>query len=331
MSCTGRCNYYKKDRKREQMGLNSEVADNPLIAKIVRDRTAEKPVTDTTLLLQENEKSNFDCIVLHNSERMVDGRQDDDLMGKEIFSRRMKIAEAYERRLYRIPIMLIGDSIDRKELCNGNKRYFRIKRIVDVFFSTILLTLLTPIMIVTAIAIKLDSPGPIFYQQKRVGLEKATFSLIKFRSMIQDAEKDTGAIWASENDMRITRIGRIIRALRIDELPQLLNVLKGEMSLVGPRPERPEFVNNFLGDRSGNKLRIPLYSERLAVKPGITGWAQIMYPYAKTHEQSIKKLEYDLYYIKNISFRLDILIMIKTVRVALLGWNGKKDKMLRAS
>jgi len=160
------------------------------------------------------------------------------------------------------------------------------------------------------LAIKLDSPGPIFFRQVRVGKGDQPFEIVKFRSMRQDAEKDSGAVWAKENDNRITKLGRFLRKSRIDELPQLVNVLFGSMSLVGPRPERPEFVQEL-------KKIIPYYSERHFVKPGITGWAQVRYPYGASVQDAIEKLRYDLYYIKNYSLSFDLLIMFKTVSVML--------------
>jgi sugar transferase (PEP-CTERM system associated) len=170
---------------------------------------------------------------------------------------------------------------------------------------------LLPLMLVVALLVRVSSKGPVLYRQKRVGENGEVFTLYKFRSMYVDAEARTGAVWASKNDPRITAVGRWLRSLRIDELPQLINVLKGEMSIVGPRPERPEFV------RVLNE-RIPYYRQRHAVKPGITGWAQINHKYADTLEDTITKLEYDLYYIKNISPSLDAYIIFHTLKTILL-------------
>jgi lipopolysaccharide/colanic/teichoic acid biosynthesis glycosyltransferase len=164
----------------------------------------------------------------------------------------------------------------------------------------------------TALLIALESPGTVIYRQKRVGRGGKTFTLLKFRSMSMDAEKDGKAAWAAVNDARITRIGRFIRRTRIDELPQLINVLRGEMSLVGPRPERPEFVTML-------SEQIPFYAVRHSVKPGITGWAQVRHCYVATVDDTVKKLEYDIYYVKNNSLLLDLLILLETVRVVLLG------------
>jgi exopolysaccharide biosynthesis polyprenyl glycosylphosphotransferase len=168
-----------------------------------------------------------------------------------------------------------------------------------------------PLMLLTAIAVRLNSPGTILFRQTRTGRNNIPFTLYKFRSMYSNAEEMTGAVWAQENDPRVTAVGRFIRKYRLDELPQLFNVLRGEMSIVGPRPERPEFVNLLAG-------QIPFYMQRLAVKPGITGWAQINYRYGNTVEDSVVKLEYDLYYIKNFTPALDFYIMFHTLKTMLL-------------
>jgi exopolysaccharide biosynthesis polyprenyl glycosylphosphotransferase len=169
----------------------------------------------------------------------------------------------------------------------------------------------SPVMLLTAIAVKLSSPGPVLYRQVRIGMGGVPFTVLKFRSMYVDAEAETGAVWASKDDPRVTRVGRIIRKLRIDELPQLFNVLRGEMSLVGPRPERPEFVKALCE-------QIPYYRQRHCVRPGITGWAQINYKYGDSLQDTITKLEYDLFYIKNMSFSLDTYIIFHTLKAMLL-------------
>lgn len=184
-----------------------------------------------------------------------------------------------------------------------------VKRIFDIVASTVLLVLTAPVIVVFAVLVKLDSKGPAFFRQKRVGLYGEPFTLIKLRSMRTDAEKD-GAKWAEKNDPRVTRLGRFIRKVRIDELPQTWSVLKGEMSFVGPRPEVPAFVDSL-------EDQIPFYGERHMVKPGITGWAQINYPYGASVEDSRCKLEYDLYYAKNYTPFLDLVILLQTLRVIL--------------
>ncbi|MGD0283269.1 MAG: TIGR03013 family XrtA/PEP-CTERM system glycosyltransferase, partial [Dissulfurispiraceae bacterium] len=182
------------------------------------------------------------------------------------------------------------------------------KRYIDIILSTIGLLLTAPLFPIIALVIKLDSPGPVFFRQTRVGNREKLFKLYKFRTMRQDAEEQTGAIWAMKNDPRITRLGNFFRKSRIDEIPQLYNVLKGDMSFVGPRPERPEFVEKL-------KQIIPYYSKRHFIKPGLTGWAQVKYPYGASVEDAIEKLRYDLYYIKNIGHFLDTLIFFETIKV----------------
>ncbi len=185
-----------------------------------------------------------------------------------------------------------------------------IKRFFDIAASSLLLVLSGPILLVTAVLVKITSPGPIFYKQSRVGQSEKVFDVLKFRSMRTDAEKDGKPQFAQKSDPRITGIGRFIRAARIDEIPQIFNVLRGDMSFVGPRPERPYFVSQL-------NTQIPYFAERHIVKPGITGWAQINYPYGASFEDSRTKLEYDLYYVKNYSLFLDLLILLQTVRVVL--------------
>lgn len=185
-----------------------------------------------------------------------------------------------------------------------------VKRDFDRAVSLLLLILAAPIMVVTAIAIKLESRGPILYLQERVGFRGRTFMCPKFRSMAVDAEKDGVARWATSNDARVTRVGAVIRSLRIDELPQLVSVLRGEMSLVGPRPERPAFVRQL-------QAEIPFYDIRHSVKPGVTGWAQVRYRYGASVEDAYRKHQFDLYYVKNHTLFLDLLVLVRTVSVVL--------------
>ncbi|WP_149999169.1 TIGR03013 family XrtA/PEP-CTERM system glycosyltransferase [Iodidimonas gelatinilytica] len=185
-----------------------------------------------------------------------------------------------------------------------------LKRIFDILLSLALLIFTMPLLIITAIAIRLESPGGAFYRQERVGLGGKPFILIKFRSMRDDAEKDGEAQWAQKSDPRVTRIGGWIRKSRIDEIPQVLNVLKGDMSFVGPRPERPMFVKMLTDD-------IPFYQERHSVRPGITGWAQLNYPYGASTEDARQKLQYDLFYIKYFSLVFDLSIVLQTLRVVI--------------
>jgi len=185
------------------------------------------------------------------------------------------------------------------------------KRFLDLVISAVGLVVLIPLFILVAALIRVDSPGPIFYRQTRVGLRGQPYLIWKFRSMRQDAEKH-GPRCAEMNDPRVSRVGRWLRKARIDELPQLINVLKGEMSLVGPRPERPVFVETL-------RTQIPYYDIRHTVRPGITGWAQVKFRYGASQEDSHMKLQYDLFYVKNLSFHFDLTILIRTIRVILLG------------
>jgi sugar transferase (PEP-CTERM system associated) len=186
------------------------------------------------------------------------------------------------------------------------------KRLVDVVAAVLGLVVASPVMLLAAVGVKLSSPGPVFYHQVRVGERGLDFQLHKFRSMGQDAEAETGAVWAvAGKDPRVTSVGRLLRRTRLDELPQLWNVLVGEMSLVGPRPERPEFVR-------GLTAQIPFYGQRHVMKPGLTGWAQVRYAYGASVEDSMEKLQYDLFYIKNLSIALDIFIILETVKTVLM-------------
>lgn len=187
----------------------------------------------------------------------------------------------------------------------------RAKRVFDFVISVSLLILLAPLLLLIAAAIRLDSAGPAIYRQKRMGQHGKIFTIYKFRSMRANAE-DQGARWANPNDARVTRVGRVLRLTRLDELSQLLNVVRGDMSFIGPRPERPEFTSML-------ESSIPYYEHRHLVRPGITGWAQVMYPYGASVEDAREKLQYDLYYIKHYSLLLDIAILFKTIRVVLLG------------
>ena len=187
-----------------------------------------------------------------------------------------------------------------------------VKRLFDIVCALILITLALPVMLIAALAIVIENGFPILYRQERVGLNGRLFKVIKFRSMRNDAEKDGKPVWAKAKDDRVTKVGRIIRKIRVDELPQLFSVLKGDMSLVGPRPERPFFVDQLTKE-------IPFYAVRHSVKPGVTGWAQVRYHYGATVEDSAEKLQYDLYYVKNHSLFLDLLVLFETVGVVQTG------------
>ncbi len=188
----------------------------------------------------------------------------------------------------------------------------KLKRFIDLVLSVIILIVSSPLILITAIAIKLDSEGPIFFVQERMGQHGKIFKMIKFRSMKKDAEKLTGPVWSQKDDPRVTRVGKIIRKLRIDEIPQFINVLKGDMSIVGPRPERPYFVEKL-------SKEIPYYKRRLRARPGITGWAQVKHKYDESIEDVKIKLRYDLFYIENMSIRMDLKILLRTIFVVLFG------------
>jgi exopolysaccharide biosynthesis polyprenyl glycosylphosphotransferase len=190
-----------------------------------------------------------------------------------------------------------------------------VKRVLDLLLAVVGLALGAPLMLLTALAVWLDSPGPILYCQERVGEGGRLFTLCKFRSMRADAESGT-PVWAKDKDDRVTRVGRFIRLTRLDELPQIWSVLRGDMSLIGPRPERPYFVDQLAAV-------IPFYMERHTVKPGVTGWAQVKYRYGSSIEDAMEKLRYDLYYIKHLSIGFDLTIAIDTVKVILSGKGAK--------
>lgn len=225
----------------------------------------------------------------------------------------VEVSSSYvERMSLRVPVEQIRDSWLLMEYgfsLNEYRFMRRAKRAIDIGIAGFLLLATAPLTFILCSIIRMESAGPAIYRQKRVGLHGKDFTLYKLRSMALDAEKN-GAVWAMQNDPRVTRVGRIIRKLRLDELPQLVNVLRGDMSLIGPRPERPEFVDKL-------EQIIPYFYLRQTVKPGMTGWAQVSYPYGASEEDARIKLEYDLYYIKNMSLFFDLKIMLKTVGVVL--------------
>jgi exopolysaccharide biosynthesis polyprenyl glycosylphosphotransferase len=219
----------------------------------------------------------------------------------------------YEKLTGKIPVTNIGHIWFLENLTQSDKGFYEfLKRALDFIFATVLLLGAMPFIPFVLLALKLDSKGPAFFFQTRTGLLGKPFRAIKFRTMRVEAEIDGVARWAQKNDPRITRVGRFLRKTRIDEIPQLWNVLRGEMSMIGPRPERPEFVKNLEKD-------IPFYNERHLVKPGVTGWAQVRFRYGSSVSDSFKKLEYDFFYIKNRSIALDLAILLKTVSIVLNG------------
>ncbi len=219
----------------------------------------------------------------------------------------------YERLTGKLPVTFINPSwlIFSNGFKKSKIKTF-IKRILDISAAVTLLLLFAPIFIITSVLIKLESKGPILFAQDRVGQNKKEYMMYKFRSMVENAEKLSGPVWAEDNDPRITRVGRVIRKFRIDELPQIWNVLAGTMSMVGPRPERKHFTDKL------EKI-IPYYSERFTVKPGVTGWAQVCYDYGASVEDAVEKLNYDLFYIKNMSIMLDVVIILRTIKTVLFG------------
>ncbi len=219
-----------------------------------------------------------------------------------------------------IPLDHIDDEWLMHAAMNSSRIHIRkIKRVLDGIVAVLGLFLTLPISLLAMLAIRMDSPGPVFYRQRRLGLGGQAYTVMKFRTMRTDAELESGAVWAEKFDARITRVGKFLRATRIDEIPQLLNVLRGQMSLVGPRPERPEFVKNL-------RMNIPFYEERLMMPPGITGWAQVRFPYAASVEAARQKLQYDLYYIKHTSLVFDLAILLKTFKTILIGMRHSDDQ-----
>ncbi len=220
----------------------------------------------------------------------------------------------YEQFFNKLPVQYIKESwfLSARgfEKLSSNI-YRRLKRILDFLISLLILIIALPLSIIIALLIKLDSKGPIFFIQDRMGENQKIFNLLKFRTMISDAEKDE-PMWAKEDDPRITRVGKILRKIRLDEIPQFINIIKGEMSLIGPRPEREYFVKKLME-------KIPYYSLRFSVKPGLTGWAQITYKYGDSVNDALEKLQYELYYVKNMSLVLDLRILLKTIRTVLFG------------
>jgi len=227
----------------------------------------------------------------------------------------LNVSEFFERYLFKVPLRFLNRAWFATSAEFGLLHHevaLRIKRVLDVILSLLLLFVTLPVMLITALLIFLQDRGDVFYSQTRTGVRGEGFQILKFRTMIQNAEQNGKAQWAAENDTRITPVGRFLRLTRIDELPQLINVLRGEMSFIGPRPERPEMIEEL-------EKSIPLFQYRHSVKPGITGWAQVMYRYGASEEDAEKKLEYDLYYIRNYSLMLDLFIVLRTCRVVLFG------------
>jgi sugar transferase (PEP-CTERM system associated) len=297
---------------REGMAREGMVADGMVANGMVANGPGAQPDQGVTAMLSPRfvrDRHIWGIVIAEDrpSPAAHDALLDNKLRGIPVFSD----LSFQERHLGRIEL----DAIDANWLLFADN--FRggaisrvVKRVTDIAVGLLLTFVTLPLMLVTAVAIKLDGPGPVFYRQERTGLAGKTFTLFKFRSMATDAEVAGKPQWAQQRDPRITRVGAFIRASRIDELPQLFNVLRGEMSMIGPRPERPIFVEELA------KV-IPFYNQREFVKPGLTGWAQVNYPYGASVDDAREKLAYDLYYVKNRGVLLDMLILLATVRVIL--------------
>ena len=288
------------------------------VARFIRMSSAEPVVADP--LSREDMGSLRDVIEYHGAEEVVLAMEErrNSLPVAELLQVKLsgvrvsEMSTFLERETGRVDLTSVSPSwlIFSDGFLGTQQLALVFKRGIDIFTSALILVVTSPILIVTAGLVWATSKGPIFYRQDRIGQFGKTFAVMKFRSMRIDAERDGTPVWAQKDDPRITAVGRVIRATRIDEIPQIFNVLKGDMSFVGPRPERPFFVTELA-------VAIPFYNERHVVKPGITGWAQLNYPYGASVDDARQKLEYDLYYIKNYSPFLDLLILVQTVRVIL--------------
>ena len=271
-------------------------------------------LSDAGTLTDIVDKYQIDEIVIAVRERRGGGLPVNDLLECKLKGVHViELSSFFERERGQVQLeslnaswMVLSDGFKQGVLRDVGKRMF------DVLASLGLLVLTLPLMLLAALAITLESGAPLFYRQERVGLGGKIFTIFKFRSMVQNAEKDGTPQWAQAGDARVTTVGKIIRKLRIDELPQILNVLRGDMSFVGPRPERPFFVDQLIE-------QVPYYAARHSIKPGITGWAQVRYPYGASREDAIEKLQFDLYYVKNHTLLLDFLIMFQTAQVVLFG------------
>jgi sugar transferase (PEP-CTERM system associated) len=275
----------------------------------IEDAIPFQDVTNLNKLIEERE---VEEVVLALDERRGALPVSELVSVKILGTRVIDLSTFFERETGRVDLGSLNPSwlILSEGFRNTDQFALIFKRVFDIVISALFLIASAPILLLTAIAVKATSTGPVFYRQERVGQFGKTFNVLKFRSMRQDAEAAGAPQWAAENDPRVTSVGRFIRAVRIDEIPQIFNVLNGDMSFVGPRPERPFFVKQLANE-------IPLYDERHVVKPGITGWAQVNYPYGASVDDARRKLEYDLYYVKNYSLFLDILILLQTARVVL--------------
>ncbi len=236
----------------------------------------------------------------------------------------MLLADVCEMVLQAVPLPLVTESwLFRASNQSGMLYIKKLKRLFDIIVASLFLLMLWPVLLLGMLAVRLSSPGPVFFRQTRMGRMGREFTILKLRSMRLDAEKD-GPQWASSGkDARVFPLGNILRKYRVDEIPQLFNILRGDMSFVGPRPERPEFIEQL-------EKEIPFYRERLLVQPGLTGWAQVKYPYGSNVEDAWRKHEFDLYYIKHMSVLLDFFVLLETTRTVLIGGNRKPDALIKA-
>ena len=299
----------KKDKKTISIFFGSE--KNYKIINKLKNKYQPKSIIEfgTKTLSNKNLIQKYDTLIIDSYESFSPKKLDQILYfmkkGKNIIS----MIDWSEINLQRLPIELINksDFLINKLSNQSYTLQLRIKRICDLLFGIILIICALPILLIIGISIKLEDGGPIFYKQIRSGIDEINFELIKLRTMVVDSEK-SGPQWSNKNDPRITKVGRIIRKLRIDELPQIISVIKGDMSLIGPRPERPVFEKEI-------KKKIKFYNIRHLVKPGLSGWAQVNYPYGASIKDTKYKLTYDLYYLKNFSIWLDLLIFFKTIKL----------------
>jgi len=283
------------DTSKKKGLLKKKILENPIfLKKIINDYNIDDIVVTESIRSKQLNKILINC----------------KMNGINIWD----IPTFYEHFIDKLPVhyikenwFLFNDGFDKL----GSNIHRRLKRAIDLLISIAFLIIAFPIGIIISIAIALNSKGPVFYIQERVGENQKLFNLFKFRTMLSDAEKGN-PVWAEENDSRKTSIGKILRKTRMDELPQLINIIKGNMSLIGPRPEREFFVKILTEN-------IPFYSLRFSVKPGLTGWAQVIYKYGASEKDALEKLQYELYYIKNMSLFLDLKILLKTIRIVLFG------------
>lgn len=290
-----------------------------ILGIIQTDRGDEHSIIDGIAVMGDVENIK-DYVAAYDIETIiVHSRMHDDRLLKLLRPIRYAGIEIYdynglmEKLAEEIPVDYIDDEWLMNAAMNSSRIHIKqMKRIMDITASSLGLLLLSPVFLLAVILVKTTSRGPVFYRQVRVGLDGRDYTLLKFRTMVENAEAGTGAVWATAGDARVTKVGFFFRQWRIDEIPQLINVLRGEMSLVGPRPERPEFVASLAEE-------VPFYRERLLVLPGITGWAQVKFPYATSVEGVKRKLQFDLFYIKNMSFFLDVVVLLRTFKTIVVG------------